>query len=103
MINAILFWIILWVLVGMITVFFKMFVFFKGPVHMIEMYLSHSLTQKSMIVLLKHAAAKKIEDPVSYIATVQFVFGSLFAPLAIIELISDIIVFYNYTPPKNKD
>jgi hypothetical protein len=69
---------------------------------MINMYLSHPKTQKQM-VLLCNLAQKKSGSIVFYVMGVQYVFAALFMPLAVLELIADIVMFSNYTPPRKNE
>ncbi len=69
---------------------------------MIQMYLAHPKTQKQMALLVQ-LASKKTENIVFYIMQTQYVFAGIFMPLAVLELIIDVILFTNYVPPKPKD
>lgn len=98
----ILFWISIWVCIGVFTAFLKMFVFFRGPTHMIQMYLLHPKTQKQMVVLCQ-LAQKRSNNIIVYIMMVQYVFAGIFMPLAVVELIMDVILFTNFIPPKKDE
>ncbi len=98
----ILFWMSLWMTAGVFIAFLKMFVFFRGPAHMIQIYLSHPKTQKQMAMLVQ-ITAKKTKNIVLNIMMIQYTFAAIFMPLAFLELIFDVILFANYTPKTKND
>ena len=55
---TILFWISIWITAGVFIAFIKMFVLFRGPVHMLQLYLLHPKTKMQTAALIKFADKK---------------------------------------------
>ena len=97
---SILYFFLIWAGSGLLSVLLKMFVFFRGPIHMMTLYLSHPKTRDSALLLLDLAKRNDPDHIVRHISIVSLVAGAIFAPLAILDLILDVCRFTNYTPPK---
>lgn len=94
----------IWFVIGLLATFLRIYVFFRGPQHMLETYLSHPKTAERVKRLLISIRKDVKEDNkvIPHIVKVSFVFGAIFAPAAVIEMILDFCMFTWYTPPKNK-
>lgn len=97
----ILFWICIWMTIGVLTAFIKMFVLFRSPVHMLQLYLLHPKTKMQTAALVQ-IASKRTKNITMYIMGVQYVFAAIFMPLAVVELIFDLVLFTNFDPSKIK-
>lgn len=101
LLSTILYYVGLWLGIGIAITLIKIFGYFRGPTHMMYLYLTHKRTAKHAKELYE-MAARNSKHPVEHIVLIQVVFGAIFMPLAVIEFIVDFFMFFNYTPPVPK-
>lgn len=100
---TILFYVAIWLGAGILSTVLKMFVFFRGPVHMLTLYLQHPSTQKSALLLIELAKKNEPDHIIGHIVLVSIIAGAIFAPLSIIDLILDLFRFTNFKPKQESD
>ncbi len=100
LLMTILFYVAIWFGAGVLANLLKMFVFFRGPIHMLTMYISHPDTRKSGLLLLQLIRNYCHINISVYLCLTTSLAAGILAPLAIVELLLDVIRFFNYTPPK---
>lgn len=99
---TVLYYVGLYLGIGVAVVLIKIFGYFRGPTHMMYLYLSHPSTAKQAAKLYE-MASKDSPNPIVHIVIIQLIFGALFMPLMVIDFIIDFFTFFNYTPPTPKD
>jgi hypothetical protein len=91
MIETILYFGMLWILIGFIAAFVDIFVFFRGIKHMIDCHVNHKdlrLKHAGMILLANYNAGHSISILISF-----FIIFSILGPITVYILIRDFIKF----------
>jgi hypothetical protein len=98
-----LFWLLVWCGSGLLANLLKIYVLFRGPTHMITMYLSHPNTRLSGLLYLSMAKKYNPNAMLLHIVVTSSLVSAILSPLAIIDLFLDTIRFFNYQPPKQEN
>ncbi len=95
----ILYGVLIWIGWGISIAFLKMFVYFRGPQHMVEMYMTHPSTLKSALVMTKSSKGKSLPIVLGFLIA-----SVIFPPLFTLIFINDILIFswYPYLDSKTK-
>lgn len=87
---------LVWISFGCFIAFIKLFIYFKGPKHMIEVYKSNKHTKKSAELIMQNANGNYVRLAVGY-----FVMAIFIPPLAFLDLYMDFVLF-TWDPFVNK-